>query len=289
MSGIQFANVQIDGETKALGGSDPAKLPQLINVDVVAGDITDMDHGVAVSTFAADDFDPPLQLGDELTVTFQNGTEVQLPVVALYGDNALAGDWNTANAILDANTSGQRSMFFVPIKLAPGVTPEAGVEAITAALADDYPQTEVQTAEEFKDAQAAQINPAAGGDLRSARPVDHHLGARHLDHARPRGVRTHPRSACCAVGMTKRQTRRMVRWEAIIVSLFGAVIGIVLGTLIGIALTAALPDEFVSSVTFDPTTIVIILVGAIVAGVIAALYPSAKASRLDVLEAIATE
>ena len=92
-----------------------------------------------------------------------------------------------------------------------------------------------------------------------------------------------------AVGMTKRQTRRMVRWEAVIVSIFGAILGIVLGTLIGVALSLSVPDSVIDGITFNRSTIVIILVGAVLAGFLAALYPSSKASRMNVLEAIATE
>ena len=92
-----------------------------------------------------------------------------------------------------------------------------------------------------------------------------------------------------AVGMNKRQTRRSVRWEAIIVAIFGALVGIVLGTLIGIALSLAVPDTVVNQIMISSTTIVIILIGAVIAGFLAALYPSYKASNMNVLEAISTE
>ena len=55
-----------------------------------------------------------------------------------------------------------------------------------------------------------------------------------------------------AVGMNKRQTRRTVRWEAIIVSTFGAVVGIVVGTLIGVALSLAVPDTVIDHLAFSP-------------------------------------
>jgi len=92
-----------------------------------------------------------------------------------------------------------------------------------------------------------------------------------------------------AVGMTKRQTRKMVRWEAVIVSTFGALVGIVLGSAIGVVLSMAVSDSIIDGISFSPPTIIAILVGAVLAGFIAALYPSFKASRMDVLQAIATE
>ena len=92
-----------------------------------------------------------------------------------------------------------------------------------------------------------------------------------------------------AVGMNKRQTRRSIRWEAIIVSTFGALIGIVLGTFLGVVLSLAVPEDIVSKLAFNPGIIVAILIGAIIAGFLAALYPSYKASNMNVLDAISTE
>ena len=69
-----------------------------------------------------------------------------------------------------------------------------------------------------------------------------------------------------AVGMNKRQTRRSVRWEAIIVSTFGALIGVVLGTFLGVVLSLAVPDSLISKLAFNPGIIVLILIGAVIAG-----------------------
>jgi len=73
------------------------------------------------------------------------------------------------------------------------------------------------------------------------------------------------------------------------VATFGAVVGIVVGTLIGVALSLAVPVSVIDRLALSWSTIALILVGAVIAGLIAALYPSYKASNLDVLEAIATE
>ena len=92
-----------------------------------------------------------------------------------------------------------------------------------------------------------------------------------------------------AVGMSRRQLRRAVRWEAVIVSVFGVVVGVVVGTLIGIALSYAVPDSFIDGITIPYGTLIMVVILAVIAAVIAAAYPAAKASRMNVLEAIATE
>ncbi len=72
-------------------------------------------------------------------------------------------------------------------------------------------------------------------------------------------------------------------------SVFGALIGVVLGTFLGVVLSSAVPDNVISDLAFSPGIILLILVGAVIAGLVAALYPMIKASNMNVLEAISTE
>jgi putative ABC transport system permease protein len=92
-----------------------------------------------------------------------------------------------------------------------------------------------------------------------------------------------------AVGMTKRQLRRAVRWEAVIVAVFGVVVGVVVGLSMGIALAIAVPNSVIDGITIPWFTLVFALVLAIVAAVVAALYPAFKASNMNVLDAIAND
>jgi len=92
-----------------------------------------------------------------------------------------------------------------------------------------------------------------------------------------------------AVGMVQRQVRRMIRWEAVIIALFGAVMGVGVGLFLGWAVVRALADEGLGSFAVHMGQIVILVLLAGVAGVIAAIYPSWKASRLNILDAIAYE
>jgi putative ABC transport system permease protein len=92
-----------------------------------------------------------------------------------------------------------------------------------------------------------------------------------------------------AVGMTRRQTRRMVRWEGAIVSTFGATIGVVVGVIFGLVALAALPSSFITAVSVPIPTLVLLIVFATLAGLVAAIFPARRAGKLDVLAAIATE
>ena len=92
-----------------------------------------------------------------------------------------------------------------------------------------------------------------------------------------------------AVGQKTRQTRRMVRLEAVTVATFGATLGIVLGLLFGIAISAAIPDSVMTTISVPWGQVISTLIIAAVAGVLAALLPAWRAGRLKVLDAISYE
>jgi putative ABC transport system permease protein len=91
-----------------------------------------------------------------------------------------------------------------------------------------------------------------------------------------------------AVGMTRRQVRRMIRHESIVTALIGAVLGIAIGLLLSALATAALSGEGLRYAVPVGSLIGFTIV-AIVAGVLAAIGPGRRASRLDVLKALQYE
>ena len=91
-----------------------------------------------------------------------------------------------------------------------------------------------------------------------------------------------------AVGMTRSQLRTSVRWEAVIVSVFGALLGVGMGVVLAYAGISALPDEFITSVAIPFGSIAVyVLLGAVL-GVLAAYFPARRAAKLNVLDAIST-
>jgi putative ABC transport system permease protein len=92
-----------------------------------------------------------------------------------------------------------------------------------------------------------------------------------------------------AVGMTRSQVRGMVRWESAIIAAIGAVTGSVVGIGFGVALVTALEDEGVSQLAVPGTRLSVYVLTAAAAGVLAALGPARRASRVDVLTAVKTD
>jgi putative ABC transport system permease protein len=91
-----------------------------------------------------------------------------------------------------------------------------------------------------------------------------------------------------AVGMSKRQVRRIVRYESVITALIGAVLGVVLGVFFAVIVSRPLAAEGFE-LSFPIGTLVLLLILAGVAGVLAAITPARRAAKLNVLEALAYE
>jgi putative ABC transport system permease protein len=88
--------------------------------------------------------------------------------------------------------------------------------------------------------------------------------------------------------MSRRQVRTMIRYEAVITALIGAILGMILGLIFAALIAQPLKDEgFTLSYPIGSLVVLLILAGF--AGVIAAIFPARRASRLDVLESLQYE
>jgi len=278
---------QIDGDGKAFGAIDPDAFDQLVDPDLQDGVIAGLGvNEVLIHADPAADLDKGV--GDTIDVLWQNGDEATLTVAGIYAD-ATFGNWLISLDTLEAVTDAPARDFFIIAKLADGVAAVDGNAAVEAATAE-FPQADVQTNAEFRKSQEDQINQLLL-IITILLLLSIIIAVLGIAITLALGVfeRTREIGLLRAVGMNRRQLRRSVRWEAVIVSTFGAVVGIVLGTFLGVVASLAVPDDVISKLAFNPVIIVVVLIFAILAGLVAALYPSFKASNMDVLEAIATE
>lgn len=92
-----------------------------------------------------------------------------------------------------------------------------------------------------------------------------------------------------AVGMTRAQVRTTVRWESVLTSLCGAVVGVLVGLVLGYVVIVALRDQGLDRYVVPVTAIVVIVVAAFIVGVLAAVLPARRATRLDILASIAAD
>jgi putative ABC transport system permease protein len=289
VSPFRFVAGSIDGDQVQVTAVDPVAFPDLVNLDVTDGGFEGLtsDDGVMVYAEEADDLG--LSVGDTVDVTYQNGVEGTLTVSGIFDDNSLGGQWYISLAQLEQITDQAPRDQFVLARLADGVDLESARDAVEAAVAD-FPQADVQDNSEFRKTQEDQINQLLVliVALLSMAIAISFLGIA-ITLALSVFERTREIGLLRAVGMTRRQLRRSVRWEAIIVALFGVVVGVAVGTLMGTALSLAVPDNVIDGVTMPWVVLIFVVFFAIVAATVAALYPAFKASRMNVLDAIAND
>ena len=92
-----------------------------------------------------------------------------------------------------------------------------------------------------------------------------------------------------AIGLARRQLRRMIRLESVVIAVFGAVLGLALGLVWGVCTQQVLALQGMKALAIPWGTIIAVVIGSAVVGVVAALLPALRASRMNVLEAIAHE
>ena len=288
VSALRFTQAQVNGDGKAVTAVDPATVGKLLNLGVTAGDIAAIGDGVAVQTDPARDL--KLKVGDTVDLLWQNGAHSKLPVKAIFTDSSVTGNWIVSLATLTATSdTAQPRDQFVAAKLKNGADPAAARAAIDK-LTVSYPQVRIEDQGQFRKRQLGQVDQLqlvifgmlALSFFIALFGIINTLALSVFERTRELGLLR-------AVGMGRRQLRRIIRWEAVVVAVFGGLLGIVIGTPLGAAISSAMPKSFISTVTVPWGTLVIMLLAAIGAGLVAAVFPAWRAGRMNVLAAIASE
>jgi putative ABC transport system permease protein len=294
VSTLQSSQIKIDGvggKPRATG-LDPATANQVLNLDF-QGDTTEQtlrgltDSEAIVEKNFAESND--LEVGDTIHTLGQTGNRASFRIVGeVKGTGDLLGGLivtQTAMARYFAVT--QDTFDFV--KLEPGADAATVQDRIDTLLAQRFPTAEVMNQEQLKQNQENQINPLLGlvyallslAIIVSLFGIANTLALSIYERTRELGMLR-------AVGMSRRQVRRLIRYESVITALIGAVLGMVLGLIFAALMSVPLQDQgFVLS--YPVGQLVFILIVAALAGVVAAIAPARRAARLNVLEALQYE
>jgi putative ABC transport system permease protein len=188
-----------------------------------------------------------------------------------------------------AREFGERRDSYVLVGVANGADATAVQQRIERLVDARYPSAEALDQEQLKQSQEEQIGALVGliYALLSLAIVVSIFGIVNTL-ALSIHERTRELGMLRAVGMTRRQVRRVIRYEAVITALIGALLGAALGMLFAALISRPLADEGFE-LAYPVGQLLLILVLAALAGVLAAVGPARRASNLDVLEALAYE
>jgi putative ABC transport system permease protein len=231
--------------------------------------------------------DHNLRVGSPVTVLTPSGEQLRFRIRGIFDappGGSPFGAVTFSSTVFDREYENPQNLYtFVTMR--GGVT-DANAQALERTLAS-FPNAKVADGEEFKDNQASGLNSIlnilyvllALSVVVSLFGIVNTLVLTVFERTRELGMLR-------AIGMTRRQVRRMIRHESVVTALIGATLGIALGIAFGALLVSRV--DFIEF-TLPVGSLVIFAVAAILVGIVAAMYPARRASRLNVLEALQYE
>ena len=158
------------------------------------------------------------------------------------------------------------------------------------AIRDKFPNVKIENQAQFRASQAKQID-ALLGLITALLGLAIFIALFGIVNTLALSIfeRTHEIGLLRAVGMARRQVRTMIRFEAVIIAVFGAILGLAVGVFFGWAMVRALRSQGVTVLSFPVGQLVSYIVVAGIFGVMAAAFPARRAAKLDVLQAVSQE
>ena len=282
---VRTGEARIFEKTEFATAVDPG-MREVISMDWVEGSqavfTTLGDDGAITDDGYAADHD--LQLGSPVPVTFPSGEVKTFRIRGIFdppSGGSPFGVITISAAAWDAEVPRPKNLFSF-VKMEGGAT-DANQTALDAALVD-FPNAKAQDRDQFIDNQISGLSSIlnilyvllALSIVVSLFGIVNTLVLTVFERTREIGMLR-------AIGMTRRQVRRMIRHESVITSLIGATIGIILGIVLAALLIARV--EFIEF-TFPTTQVIVFALAAILVGILAAIFPARRAAKLNPLEAL---
>jgi putative ABC transport system permease protein len=291
-TGIKFATAKIGkGGTDFVSGVDPTAFGKVYHFDWKDGGSDQLltslkpDQALVEENFKRSH---KLNIGDRFQVTSIDGNKATFAVAGVYHDPVLMTGITISDGAFDQFSPGNTDPGVLLIDFRPSVTTGQGKAAVSKALSN-YPVAKVRTNAEY----VANFKSQVDGILSvmyvllaltvviSLFGIVNTLALSVFERTREIGMLR-------AVGMTRRQLRRIIRYESVITSIIGGILGVGVGLAFGWIVTKGLEDQ---GATFAVPIgqLIVCLVVAAVAGMLAAIMPARRAAKLDVLEALQYE
>jgi putative ABC transport system permease protein len=292
VAALGFGSLQVqyaDGDTATefVTAIDPDSIDEVLDPKMIDGEVTDLtDGGVLVDQLRVDDHD--LAIGDTLGITAPGGAQVELTVEGISDDPNILGVFTITRStsaslvpqVLDAQVYGT---------LEEGADPTDTLAAVEEAVSET-PALEVLDREGFTNSIVSDITAFVNiiygllvlSIIIALIGIANTLSLSINERVRELGLLR-------AVGMGRNQLKSAIRWEAVLISVLGALVGLGLGLLLSWAVLTALEPQGLSEFSVPGGSLLVIVLLAAVLGTVASIRPARRAARLPILDAIATE
>jgi putative ABC transport system permease protein len=288
VSRFRLNEIRIGSQVDEIAAYDADTGQRLLDFDLSTGSTEGLlTGGVLVHADTAEQQD--LAVGDTVSVEFPDLAAEELVVAGVFRDDSvLDTPWIIDIGLYQRHVNAGDDLY-IAAALAEGADP-ATVKARVETAIEEFPSVSVEDTAEFRQTQQGLIDQVialinyllAFALFVAFLGVINTIGLSVLERTREIGLLR-------AVGMTRRQVKATIRWESVMICLFGAALGLGLGALAAWALiVGALPDELSTSLAVPWRSLLFTVLVAAVAGMVAAALPARRAARLDVLDAITT-
>ncbi|MFJ8668328.1 ABC transporter permease [Streptomyces sp. NPDC093600] len=283
----QAGYFEIEGDFASVSGVTPGDIEKVLKLNVTSGSLASLADGkIAVADKTADK--QGWKVGTALPVEYGDKKKEKLTVGAVFESSEFVSPVLVDTKILNAHDSKP----YIPqifVAMESGQT-AAGEKALVQALGDN-PAITVMDHKDIRDAFGGQINLMlnimygllAMALIIAVLGVVNTLAMSVFERQQEIGMLR-------AIGLDRRRVKRMVRLEAVVIALFGAVVGIGLGSFLGWAIgetmRSSLPG-YALVLPWDRIGVFLLLAGLV--GVLASLWPARSAARLNMLTAIKAE
>ena len=287
-TGIKAGSAVVNDTARLLFAVNPATAFDIVDVDPIAGELQAMTDPSTIAVHEDEAKDKGLSVGDTVPVTFKDTGRKYLRVALIYGEEQPAGDYFIGTATHAANFADDFDMQ-VWVKSAEGVSTGAAmaaVEKVTAA----YPGTDVLDQQGIRDANAAPLDQMLTmvyallglAIIIALMGIGNTLALSIFERTRELGLMR-------AVGMTRSQLRQSIRWESVIIALQGTVLGLLIGVFFGWVFVKAMDEWNLTALRIPWSSLAVVVVLAAIAGMVAAILPSRRAAKLDILRAVVSD
>jgi putative ABC transport system permease protein len=265
--------------TESFSAFDSTTIDEVFTLGEVTGDLDQLGvDGIAIA--AEEAAGAGLTIGSSVPVTFPDGDAI-FTVEAIYTEGT---DWVGSQFVdLDALLANGGDALDYRVYLAGD---ESAIEAATAG----YASADVLDKDAFLDITNGEIDTILGlfyallalAVVIALLGIANTLALSVFERTRELGVMR-------AIGMSRSQVRSMVRWESVIIAVFGTTLGLGVGTFFGWAIVQAMADEGIDTLSVPVTNLGVVAAIAAVAGALAAVMPARRAANLDVLDAMTAD